>query len=96
MPGGREGNAMSTLTYVTNVSLSVDTTDPDLAPLVDAVKDADEQNVRRARASLLMALALNEAQEHGYQRGHRDGCDEGAQPYLDGPWWKRAWTAARS
>jgi hypothetical protein len=80
------------------VSVNCETDHPDLLEFVDRVDATEPGSLERYRA--LAELVTECYHIHlataSYDRGDRDGQDAGASPFLDGPWWRRAWTAARS
>jgi hypothetical protein len=80
------------------VRLHVKTNHPTLGPLVDAYKAHEPGSIAHvaAIAAFFTEYLIVKREEAAYRSGKARGNDEGAAPYLDGPWWKRAWTAARS
>lgn len=82
----------------TFVSLQVDSTNPQVMRLIERMHGAIDGTAEHAlaRAELLAFLSRAEYIEAGVRLGHQMGYDAGAAPFLEGPWWRRAWTAARS
>lgn len=82
----------------TEINVTCKTSNPDLQEFIDRVDASKQGTLERSRAlaELVTEYYLLHLATASYNRGNRDGQDEGAAPFLDGPWWKRAWTAARS
>lgn len=84
--------------YDFTVDIKVRTDHPDLMPLVEraeALESGTAAHLMALAQVLTLASALS-AKDDGHAEGWVAGHDAGAAPFLEGPWWRRAWTAARS